>query len=152
KTVEACVKGELSQNKAEIELARQFSADRDNFWQSMQTLEDKLDTGKTIVGTDTRMIPEGRVNLLIYNDNTVKAFQCRPNGEVVPVMPNHNFTPMIFGTKLQFVDNEGIPHRSVEEVIIANQRGEEVSNPITRGNCPQDPKFAPDFEIDRSRV
>lgn len=152
KTIEVCIKGELTPNKAGIELARQFATDRRNLQQTMQNLENSLGTGKAVINVDVRMIPEGRVNVVIYNDNTVRAFECRRGGEVIPVMPNPNFRPTVFGTKLRFVDIEGESHRSAEDVVTANMRVEEVSNRITHGKCPQDPKFVPDFLPDPSRM
>jgi len=151
-TIDSCVNGELTPNEAQIELAKEFAADRNNFQEAMQSLEDQLGTGKDVVAVDVRMVPEGRVNVVIYNDETVKAFECRPNGDVIPVMPNPAFGPVVVGSRVMFQDNTGTLHRNAEGAVAANQ-GLEQSGifTVTGGNCPQDARLAPDFVPDPSR-
>jgi hypothetical protein len=151
-TIKSCLDGDITSNQAKSALVRQWVGNPKGFCNTVQQLENSLNTGRTIINTDVRMIPEGRVVALIYADGVVEGFQCNRNGEIIPVKPNPNFSPKVVGTKLRFAGLDQT-YRSAQDVVREKINGVE-KNTFTPsgGNCPQDPKLVPDFIPDPTRI
>ena len=148
-TIQVCTQGEISPRAAQAELCRQYGKTTE-LQAAINKLEEARGSGITAgkVSVD-RPNEGGRIMSYVDSKDNVVAFLITSNGEVVPMIPNPAYNPVVVGSQVMFNDGIGGPlHSTAQEAANAKALGEETTNPITGGDCGEGtvsiPNWVPD--------